>query len=265
MKALMLAAGEGSRLYPLTANHPTPMLKVGGVPLIEQNILLLKRYGITEIAINLHYKPWAIVHHLGHGRRWGLHLHYSFEEQLWGTAGSVKQLEWYSDERFILFYGNVYTDLDLASLIAAHQRGGTALTAAVVSVDDPSTHHIVELDAQARVRRLAETPDQDQAFSRLAIAGVFVVEPTLLSKWPANQFLDLERDVLPQMLATGQPIMGYPVRKTLIRVNTPSSYQQAQQLDAQRKAHLAKANAGPRIMAPTVQNVFQRFVLAHSD
>jgi len=265
MKALILAAGEGKRLHPLTANHPAPMLEVGSVPLIEHNVLLLKRHGINAVAINLHHKPWAVVHHLGHGRRWGLHIHYSFEEQLWGTAGAAKQLAWYFDEHFILLYGNVYTDIDLASLIAAHQRGGTALTAAVVSVDHPSAHHIVELDAQARIRRLAAKPDHDQAFSRLAIAGAFVVEPTLLSRWPANQFLDLERDILPQMLADGQPVMSYPMRKTLIRVNTPERYQRAQRLDAQRQADLSKAKSAPRIVAPTVQNVFRRFALAHPD
>jgi NDP-sugar pyrophosphorylase family protein len=265
MKAMILAAGEGTRLRPLTANHPTPMLEVGGVPLIEQNILWLKRYSVTEIAINLHYKPWAIVHHLGHGRRWGLHLHYSFEEQLWGTAGAVKQLAWYPNERFVLLYGNVYTDLDLASLLAAHQRGGGALTAAIVSIDNPTAHHIIELDAQARIRRLTAQPGHDQAFSRLAIAGVFIVEPTLLSGWPANQFLDLERDILPQMLADGQPVTGYPIRKTLIQVNTPESYQRAQQLAAQHKANLAQAESAPQIVAPTVQNVFQRFVFAYPD
>jgi len=87
MKALVLAAGEGTRLRPLTADRPKPMLSVGGTPLLEQIVSRLQQHGITDIAINLHYKPWGIVRHLGYGRHWGVRLHYSFEEELLGSAG----------------------------------------------------------------------------------------------------------------------------------------------------------------------------------
>ncbi|MGD9101652.1 MAG: nucleotidyltransferase family protein, partial [Anaerolineae bacterium] len=177
MKALILAAGEGTRLGPLTADRPKPMLPVGGVPLIEHIVLLLKRHGINNIAINLHYKPWTIIHHLGHGRRWGVRIHYSFEEALLGSAGAAKRLEWYFDESFIVFYGDLYTDLNLSNLIAAHHQGGAPLTMALYAVDNPTQCGIVELDEQSRVRRFVEKPAPDQVFSQLANAGVLVVEP----------------------------------------------------------------------------------------
>jgi NDP-sugar pyrophosphorylase family protein len=98
MKALVLAAGEGQRLRPLTADRPKPMLPVGGRPLLEHIILLLKKHGIEEIAINLHYRPWAIVSHFGQGDRWGVRIRYSVEEQLLGSAGAARRLGWFLGE-----------------------------------------------------------------------------------------------------------------------------------------------------------------------
>jgi NDP-sugar pyrophosphorylase family protein len=234
MKALILAAGEGTRLRPLTADRPKPMLPVGGVPLIEQIISLLKRHGITEIAINLHYKPWAIVNHLGGGRRLGVRIQYSLEEQLLGSAGAAKRLDWYLNETFIVFYGDVYTNMDLAGLVAAHRKGGASITMALYSVDNPTECGIVELDAQAHVRRFVEKPAPNQIFSRLANAGILVVEPHVLTRLPSNQPLDFGHDILPHMLNSGEPIVGYPITAPLIDIGKPETYQKAQALAAER-------------------------------
>jgi NDP-sugar pyrophosphorylase family protein len=265
MKALILAAGEGTRLRPLTADRPKPMLPVGGVPLLEQIVLLLKRHGITDIAINLHYKPWTIINHLGHGRHWGVRIHYSFEETLLGSAGAAKRLEWYFDESFIVFYGDLYTDLDLSGLMTTHRQCGAPITMALYSVDNPSECGIVELDAQSHVRRFVEKPAPDQVFSRLANAGVLVVEPEVLSWLAAERYVDFGQDVFPQMLASGQTIIGHPITDTLIDIGTMENYQKAQRLAAQRAASQLKTDPAPRIVAPTVHNVFRCFIPAHSD
>jgi NDP-sugar pyrophosphorylase family protein len=265
MKALILAAGEGTRLRPLTADRPKPMLPVGGVPLLEQIVTLLKRHSITDIAINLHHKPWTIIHHLGHGRHWGVRIHYSFEETLLGSAGAAKRLEWYLDESFIVFYGDLYTDLDLSSLVAAHRKGNAPITMALYAVDNPTECGIVELDAQSRVRRFVEKPPPEQVFSRLANAGVLVVEPKVLSWLPSDQYLDFGHDVFPQILTSDQSIVGHPIKDTLIDIGTPENYKKAQQLAAQRAAERAQPNLSSQIVAPTVHNVFRRFIFAHSD
>jgi NDP-sugar pyrophosphorylase family protein len=265
MKALILAAGEGTRLGPLTAERPKPMLPVGGVPLIEHIVLLLKRHGVSDIAINLHYKPWTIIHHLGHGRRWGVRIHYSFEEALLGSAGAAKRLEWYFDESFIVFYGDLYTDLNLSNLIAAHRQGGAPLTMALYAVDNPTQCGIVELDEQSRVRRFVEKPAPDQVFSRLANAGVLVIEPAVLDLVPAEQNYDFGHDVFPRMLATDQSIVGYPITETLIDIGTPENYQKAQQLVAQQATLQPQPDLLSQIVAPTVHNVFSRFVFSRLD
>jgi NDP-sugar pyrophosphorylase family protein len=265
MKALILAAGEGTRLRPLTADRPKPMLTVGSVPLIEQIISLLKRHGITEIAINLHYKPWAIVNHLGSGRRMGVHIQYSLEEQLLGSAGAAKRLDWYLNETFIVFYGDVYTNMDLASLMAAHRRSGASITMALYSVDNPTECGIVELDAQARVRRFVEKPAPDQVFSRLANAGILIVEPHVLTNLPSNQPLDFGHDVLPRLLASGEPIVGYPITSPLIDIGKPENYRKAQELAAERAATRRPVSLTFQSVMLSTQSHSQQYALAQME
>jgi NDP-sugar pyrophosphorylase family protein len=241
------------------------MVCIGGKPLLEEIVSLLKRHGITEMAVNLRYKPWTVVHHLGHGRDWGVKIHYSFEERLLGSAGAAKQLEWYLDESFILFQGDVYTDTDLSSLITAHRQGNALVTMALYEVDDPGDDDIVELDPRSQVQRLVRDPAPNKVGSRLANAGILVIEPEILSGLPADQHLDFDHDVFPQMLASGQPIIGHPVTDNLIHVSTPDDYQKAEQLAAQRATVQAQPDLASKVVAPTVHNLFQHFVLVHSD
>ena len=260
MKALILAAGEAP-----TAGCPRPLLPVGDVPLLEQIVSLLRRHGIADIAIDLHYKPWAILQHLGHGRLWGVHIHYSFDEQLLGSAGAAKRLEWYLDESFIVYRGDVYTEMELSDLMKAHRRGGGLVTMGLCELDNPTKGRIVQLDGQSRVRCFMEKLDPDQALPRLANAGILVVEPEVLSGLPAEQYLDFGHDVIPQLMAAGQPVMGYPISDSVIEIGTPENHQKAQRLAAQRAAARAETDQSYKIAAPTVRNVFRRFAVACAD
>jgi NDP-sugar pyrophosphorylase family protein len=264
MKALILAAGEGRRLRPLTADRPKPMLPIGKIPLLEQIVSLLHRHGITDIAINLHYKPWSIVQHLGLGHRWGVRIHYSLEEQLLGSAGAAKRLEWYLDERFIVYYGDVYTQMNLTALTTAHHQQGGLVTMAlhelnnsVVPQADPDG--IFEIDAHSRVRRVMKDPSSDKVL-RLANAGILVVEPQVFSDLVPDQPLDFGQDVIPQLIAAGQPVVGFPVKEPLIDIGTREDYKRAQQAAAQAQTDLLA-----RIAAPTVSNIFRRFSMAGTD
>jgi len=265
MKALILAAGEGNGLCPLTADRPKVMLPVVGIPLLEHIVALLHRHGVTHIAINLHYKPWAIVRHLGHGRRWGVRIHYSLEEQLLGSAGAAKRLEWYLDESFIVFHGDVYTEMDLSALMTIHRQGGGPVTMALYEVDNATACGIVELDDQSRVCRFAEQPAPDQVFSRLASAGIFVVEPQVLSGLPVERHLDFDRDVFPRLLTERQTIVGYPTTAPVIHIGTSENYQRAQRLAAGRVINQEQSGLSSSIFAPTAHNVFLNFALSFTD
>ena len=231
MKALILAAGEGSRLRPLTHDRPKPMLPVGERPLLERIVLLLKQHSVTEIAINLHYKPDVIVDYFGSGDRLGVQIRYSYEEQLLGSAGAARRLyEYLRDGPFLVFYGDLYTDLNVSELIAVHREGRALITMALYQVENPTACGIVELDEQDYVKRFVEKPSPDQVFSRLANAGVFVVEPQVLDLIPAGIPYDFGHDVFPPVLQKGLPIRGYLSRDVVIDIGTPDNYRRAHSL-----------------------------------
>ncbi|CAN5742544.1 hypothetical protein BH10CHL1_BH10CHL1_41860 [soil metagenome] len=236
MKALILAAGKGTRISHLTQNCPKPMLPVGEKPLLAYLVNWLRSHHITEIAINLHYAPDAIINHFGDGSAYGVALTYSYEAQLMGTAGAAKQLEQFLNETFVVVYGDVYTNLDLTRLTGfhrAHKTGGnaSALTLALYQVPNPTECGLVELDPISRVTRFVEKPPADQVFTNLANAGIMVCEPEILEVVPRNTAFDFGHDVFPRLLATNSPIFGQAIadHEFLIDIGTPAGYQRAQQ------------------------------------
>ena len=128
MKGMVLAAGEGRRLRPLTNHLPKPMLPVAGRPLLEHTITYLRDYGITDLAINLHHLPGAVMDYFGNGSQWGVKLRYSLEEQLLGSAGGVKRLQAFFDETFVVYYGDLFTQANLRPMIDLHKRSKALAT-----------------------------------------------------------------------------------------------------------------------------------------
>lgn len=209
MKALLLAAGEGTRLRPLTDRVPKPMLPIEGRPLLEHLVGLLRAHGVSEIAINLHHMPEVVTQHFGDGSRFGVNLTYSYEEQLQGSAGAAKRLVRFLDEPFFLLYGDVLTDIDLTLLAERHRRSAAAVTLAVYEVDDPGRCGVVELDAGGRVRRFVEKPGPGESDSSLANAGVYCVEPDVLSLVPSDTPSDFGYDLFPRLLRSGRTVVAH--------------------------------------------------------
>jgi len=246
---MILAAGEGTRLRPLTLDRPKAMLPVGGKPLLEHLVTWLRQYGVVEIAMNLHDKPEVVTGYFSDGHRFGVSITYSYEEQLLGTAGAVKRLQNLFDGTFLVIYGDVFTNLDLLRLIRFHdgrhsetERGdgiaGMAatspdpfLTLAVYRVDNPSACGLVELDDSGRARRFVEKPSPDGVFTDLANAGVMVLEPGILDHIPPNTFYDFGRDLFPRLLERGVPVYGCPLGngEFLIDIGTPAAYRRGQE------------------------------------
>jgi NDP-sugar pyrophosphorylase family protein len=228
VKALILSAGEGTRLRPVTLDQPKPMLRVGGRPILEHLVALLRHHGITEIAVNLHYRPEAIVEHFGDGTRFGVSIMYSPELELLGTAGAAKQLEWFLTETFVLMYGDVLTDLDLTDLIDHHRRHGALATLALYEVPDPSRCGIVKLGTDGRIVRFVEKPSPEAVFSHLASAGICVLEPEVLALVPPNQPFDFGHGVFPTLIDRGLPIFGHQCSAYILDIGSPERYAQAE-------------------------------------
>ncbi|HPT99787.1 MAG TPA: nucleotidyltransferase family protein, partial [Armatimonadota bacterium] len=131
MKAMILAAGVGSRLSPITGDTPKPMLPVANKPVMEHTIEMLVRAGITEIKANLHHLPHLVEQHFGNGRRWGANLSYSLESTLLGTAGAVKRVQRFFDDTFVVLVGDSLWDIDVAAVVAYHKACNAAVTVVV--------------------------------------------------------------------------------------------------------------------------------------
>jgi NDP-sugar pyrophosphorylase family protein len=227
VRAMILAAGEGTRLGALTVTVPKPMLPVAGRPVLEHLLDLLRRHGIIEVAVNLHYLPQAITRCLGNGRTRGIRIAYSYERELLGSAGALKKLECFFRETFLALYGDVLTDLDLTALRMFHRERGAALTMALHQPEDPTRCGIAEIDERGRVRRFREKPSAEEVFSPWASAGVFVVEPEVLRFIPPGRYFDLAGDLFPLLLEEGVALYGYTSNAHFLDIGSPERYRRA--------------------------------------
>ena len=226
MKGVVLAAGEGTRLRPLTLDRPKPMVEVAGKPVIGHIIHWLRLWGIREIAVNLHYRPQAITGYLADGAQFGVHVTYSFENPILGSAGALKKLEHFFDQTFIVAYGDVLTDASLGRLLAFHRSRRAAVTALLYRVANPTQCGIADLDAEGRLRRLVEKPRLEEVFGDLANAGVLVMERQIIATVPERRFYDIGADLLPDLIARGLAVYGLPIEDgdTVIDIGSQERY-----------------------------------------
>lgn len=228
MKAMILAAGEGSRLRPLTDRLPKPMAPLGGRPLLAYTIELLARHGVRDVAINLHHCPNTIRSCFGAGEAWGLHIRYSFEPELLGTAGAVKKLEPFWDEPFFVVYGDNLTDCDLTRLAAFHQAHGGIATIALYWREDVQHSGVATLGADDQITGFVEKPRPGSVESHWVNAGLLVAEPRLLAAIPDQMPVDFGRQVLPALIAQGEPVYGYRMTERLWWIDTLDDYHELQ-------------------------------------
>jgi NDP-sugar pyrophosphorylase family protein len=206
---MILAAGCGMRLRPLTDHVAKCMVPLGGKPLLEHTIAWLRRHGVTQLVINLSHLAGQVQDYFGDGRAWGVEITYSLEPEALGTAGGVRNVAPFFGETFFVWYGDNLSTCDLARLYALHCARGALATIALHYREDPTHSGIVSLDTDGRVMRFLEKPRPEQVFSHWVSAGIFVLEPVALERIPAGQVCDFGHDVFPALLADGAPLYGY--------------------------------------------------------
>ena len=231
MKAMILAAGEGTRLRPLTLTTPKVLLPISGVPLIEYTLRWLKHHGISEVAINVHHLASEIRGFLGDGARFGMKVLYSQEKTLLGTAGGVKRMEAFFDSPLVVVYGDVLTDLDLSSMAGFHRDRGAAATLAVLDIPNPWEVGVVETDSEGRITAFTEKPPRGSEKSNLSSGGVYILEKKVLDYIPDEGFCDFAYDVFPRLIDTGLPLYAYHLEDDdyLLDIGTAEKYNRANQ------------------------------------
>jgi NDP-sugar pyrophosphorylase family protein len=212
VKAMIMAAGLGTRLYPLTGRTAKPMVPILNRPVMEHMLKLLHRHGVTEVAANLHYHPDEIRRYFGGGRALGVELRYNLEEELLGTAGGVGEFRrFFADDTFVVVSGDGLTDIDLTAFVAAHRAAGGMATMAVKQVDDPSHYGVVVHDDELRVHGFQEKPARHEARSDLCNCGIYAFEPAIFDHVPPHQFVDWAKDVFPALLRDHVPFHVWPM------------------------------------------------------
>ncbi len=232
MKAMILAAGLGTRLRPLTDSIPKPLLPVGGTPLIVWNLLLLRAGGIRDVMINLYYLGVMIEEALGDGSRWDMRITYSHESELLGTGGGLKAAEeFFEGQAFVVMNGDTLMELDLHEFFDFHDSQSGVAT--LVLRDDPHADQwgAVESDAQGGILRIngqgvdVRTSMSDGT-SRM-FAGVHILEPSLLKDASTGESFSII-DTYTRALATGSRLLGFVHAGYWSDIGTVARYTQAQ-------------------------------------
>jgi NDP-sugar pyrophosphorylase family protein len=209
-KAMIMAAGLGTRLYPLTGQTAKPMVPILNRPVMEHMLRLLRRHGVRHVAANLHYHPDKIRTYFGDGSAFGVHLDYNFEKDLLGTAGGVGEFrELFADGTFVVLSGDGLTDIDLTAFVAAHRSSGGIATMAVKQVADPSLYGVVVCGESGRVTGFQEKPPPAEALSDWCNCGIYAFEPAIFSYVPSGVFTDWAKDVFPALLADEIPFHSW--------------------------------------------------------
>lgn len=230
MKAVIIAGGWGTRLRPLTYGCPKPIVPVVNRPLVIHQIELLKKYGIKEIILNLHYFSDQIRELFGDGGKFGVKLYYSIEEAPLGTAGAVKNAEQFfgaPDELMVVFNGDVLTDLNISELIDQHKKNKADVTLTLTEVEDPTRYGLVITDEHGRVEKFLEKPSWEQVVTKVINAGIYVLTPKVFAEVPKGKVYSFERELFPGLLKAGKQIFGFASKYYWLDIGTPKKYLEA--------------------------------------
>src|SRR5687768_11034525 len=221
MKAMVLAAGLGTRLKPITFEIPKPMVPVLDRPVMAHIVNLLNRQGFDDLIANLHYFPNSIKNYFGD------RLTYRYEEELLGTAGGVRNVaDFFGDDPVVVISGDALTDIDLNKLLERHRSAGGIATLTVKRVDDTREYGVVIHDSEGRIQGFQEKPDPAEALSDLGNCGIYVFSPEIFDYFPEREFVDWAMDVFPRLLAEDVSFYGHEVLEYWNDVGSLEEYRQ---------------------------------------
>lgn len=225
MKAIVLAAGVGSRLDPLTTQLAKPMVPVANVPVMEHILRLLKQHRVQEVSSNLHYLPEQIRDYFKDGLDLGMRINFLYEEMLTGDAGGVRALrKFLDDQTFLVMMGDLLTDADITAAVAEHKRKQALATICLKRVDDVTQFGVAVLDSDGFIKGFQEKPTQQEALSNLASSGIYILEPEVFKHIPAAGQFGFGRQLFPALVELGLPVFGSEIKTYWSDVGTIKQY-----------------------------------------
>ncbi len=226
MKAVIQAGGKGTRLAGFNRNLPKPMLKIGGIPILEHQIELLKKYEITEIIIIVNYLKEKIIDYFGDGKKRGVSIIYHDEKQPLGTVGGIKDIEGLLTADFLILYGDVMINMDLSRFISFHKAKKSKCTLVLHPNDHPYDSDLVELDREDRTIAVHPKPhEQGKYYRNLVNAGAYIFNPSVLKFLEKGKKADFGIDIFPK-IHKDIPMYGYNTFEYLKDTGTPERFEQ---------------------------------------
>jgi mannose-1-phosphate guanylyltransferase len=239
MKAMILAAGKGTRVRPLTYELPKPMIPILGKPVMAYLVEHLARYGVTEIMVNVSYLHEKIEEYFGEGHQFGVQIGYSFEgytnddgevvPEALGSAGGMKKIQEFGgffDETTIVLCGDAIIDLDLKSALFEHRRKGALATVITREVprDKVSSYGVVVSDEEGRITEFQEKPSPEEAKSLCASTGIYIFEPEVIDLIPSDRPFDIGSELFPLLAEKGLPFYSQTRKFNWIDIGSVKDY-----------------------------------------
>ncbi len=243
MKAMILAAGRGTRVQPLTYEMPKPMIPILGKPVMEYLVEDLSRHGVTEIMVNVSHLPEQVERYFGDGRRWGVRIGYSFEGHIengeivaepLGSAGGLRRIQDFSgffDDTFVVVCGDALIDLDITTVVRRHWQKGAAASICVHEIPKQQVpnYGVVVCDEDSRILSFQEKPSIAEARSNLVNTGIYVFEPEILNLIPPGKNYDIGSELFPLIVREGLPFYAINESFNWIDIGRLSDYWEANQ------------------------------------
>jgi mannose-1-phosphate guanylyltransferase len=241
MKAMILAAGKGTRVRPITHIVPKPMIPILQKPVMEFLLELLREHGFTEVMVNVSHLAEEIENYFRDGQRFGVEIAYSFEGRIedgeligdaLGSAGGLKKIQTFQrffDDTFVVLCGDALIDLDLSEAVRRHKAKGAmaSLITKRVPRDQVSSYGVVVTDDDGRVRSFQEKPSVDEAASDMINTGIYIFEPEVLDYVPDGVPFDIGSDLFPQLVADNAAFYALPMEFEWVDIGKVPDYWQA--------------------------------------
>ena len=241
MKAMILAAGKGTRVQPITHVIPKPMIPILQKPVMEFLLELLREHGFNEIMVNVSHLAEQIENYFRDGQRFGVQIAYSFEGRIkegeligeaLGSAGGLRKIQDFQpffDDTFVVLCGDALIDLDLTEAVRRHREKGAlaSLITKRVPHDQVSSYGVVVTDGEGRVRSFQEKPSLEEAASDMINTGIYIFEPEVLDYIPSGVPFDIGADLFPKLVAAGAPFFALPMEFEWVDIGKVPDYWQA--------------------------------------
>lgn len=239
MKGIIIAGGFGTRMRPLTYSRPKHLLPVANRPFLEYQVALLRQHGVTEIIFATNYCADQIEAHFGDGASYGVHMRYALEEEPLGTAGAIRNAAGATmSEVFLVLNGDILTDFDIGALVRFHHERSAKATIALRPVERPHAFGVLDTDGTGRVQDWREPSEEEKR--RIAAqslpktgetdyinAGIYILEPDVVSEIPLGRPVSIERETYPQLIAAGAPVYGLAPQGFWLDIGHPEQYLRA--------------------------------------